>query len=189
MLKLHTTALISHASKVMLKIFQARFQQYLKTSRCSSWIYKRQRKQRSNCQHPLDHQKKWDSSRKTSTSALLTMPKSLTVWITHNQLENSERHGNIRPPDLTPEKSVFSKEATVRTGHRTTDWFQIGKRECQSWILSLCLINLYAENTMGNAGMDEAQAGIKIAGRNISNLSYTDDKTLLAKSEELKPSW
>ena len=57
MLKLHTTALISHASKVMLKIFQARFQQYLKTSRCSSWIYKRQRKQRSNCQHPLDHQK------------------------------------------------------------------------------------------------------------------------------------
>ena len=78
------------------------------------------------------------------------------------------------------------QEATVRTGHRTTDWFQIGKGIRQGCILSPCLFNLYAENILRNAGQDEAQAGIKIAGRNISNLSYTDDTTLMAESEKLK---
>ena len=76
------------------------------------------------------------------------------------------------------------QEATVRTGHGTTDWFQIGKGVCQGCILSPCLINLYAEYIMGNAGLDEAQAGIKIAGRNINNLRYEDDTTLMAESEE-----
>ena len=80
------------------------------------------------------------------------------------------------------------QEATVGTGHGTTDWFQIGKGECQGCILSPCLINFYAEYIMRNAGLEEAQAGIKIAGRNINKLRYTDDTTLMAENEEeLKP--
>ena len=77
-----------------------------------------------------------------------------------------------------------SQEATVGTGHGTTDWFQIGKGEHQGCILSPCLFNFYAEYTMQNAGLDEAQVGIKIAGRNINNLRYADDTTLMAESEE-----
>ena len=76
------------------------------------------------------------------------------------------------------------QEATVRTGDGITDWFQIGKGICQGCILSPCLFNLYAEYIMRNAGLEEAQAGIKIAGRNINNLRYTDDTTLMAESEE-----
>ena len=79
------------------------------------------------------------------------------------------------------------QEATVRTGHGTTDWFQIGKGVQQGYILSPCLYNLYAEYIMRNARLDEAQAGIKIARRNINNLRYADDTTLMAESkEELK---
>ena len=78
------------------------------------------------------------------------------------------------------------QEATVRTGHRRTDWFQIGKGVCQGCILSPCLFNSYAEYIMKNAGLDEAQAGIKIAGRNINNLRYADDTTLMAENEELR---
>ena len=77
-----------------------------------------------------------------------------------------------------------SQEATVRTGHGTTDWFQVGKGVRQGYILSPCLFNLYAEYIMRNAGLKEAQAGIKIAGRNINNLRYADDTTLTAESEE-----
>ena len=76
------------------------------------------------------------------------------------------------------------QEATVRTGHGTTDWFQIGKRVCQGCVLSPCLFNLYARYIMRNSGLDAAQAGIKIAGRNINNLRYADDTTLMAESEE-----
>ena len=76
------------------------------------------------------------------------------------------------------------QEATVRTGHGTADWFQIGKGVCQGCILSPCLFILYAEYIMRNAGLDEAQAGIKIAGRNINNLRYADDTSLMAESEE-----
>ena len=76
------------------------------------------------------------------------------------------------------------QEATVRTGHGTTDWFQIGKGVCQGCILSPCLFNFYVEYIMRNAGLEEAQAGIKIAGRNINNLTYADDTTLMAESEE-----
>ena len=76
------------------------------------------------------------------------------------------------------------QEATVRTGHGTTDWFQIGKGVSQGCILSPCLFNLYAEYIMRNAGLDEAQAGIKIAGRNVNNLRYADDTTLMAENEE-----
>ena len=77
-----------------------------------------------------------------------------------------------------------SQEATARTGHATTDWFQIGKGVQQGCVLSPCLFNFYAEYIMRNAGLEEAQAGIKIAGRNINNLRYADDTTLMAESEE-----
>ena len=77
-------------------------------------------------------------------------------------------------------------EATVRTGHGTTDWFQIGKGVLQGCILSPCLFNLYAEYIMRNTGLEEAQAGIKIAGRNISNLRYADDTIFMAESEGIK---
>ena len=87
-------------------------------------------------------------------------------------MENSSRDGNTRPPDLPLEKP----EATVRTGHGTTDWFQIGK--------GACLFNLYAEYIMRIARLEEAQAGIKIARRNINDLRYADDTTLMAESEE-----
>ena len=76
------------------------------------------------------------------------------------------------------------QEATVRTGHGTTDWFQIGKGVCQGCILSPCLFSLYTEHIMRKAGLEEAQAGIKIARRNINNLRYADDTTLMAESEE-----
>ena len=99
---------------------------------------------------------------------------------------NSSRGGNTRPPDLPPEKSDAGQEATVKTGHGTIDWSQMGKGVCQGCILLPCLFNLYAEYVMRNAGLDEVQAGIKIAGRNINNLRYTDDTTLMAESEELK---
>ena len=80
-------------------------------------------------------------------------------------------------------KTPYLKQATVRTGHGTTDWFQIGKGVRQGCILSPCLFNLYAEHSTRNTGLDEAQAGIKIAGRNINNLGYADDTTLMAENE------
>ena len=125
--------------------------------------------------------KKQDSSRKTSISSLLTMPKPLTVWTTINWKILKE----IGIPDhLTCllRSLCASQEAIVRTGHGTTDWFQIGKGVRQGCILSPCLFNLYAEYIMGNTRLDEAQAGIKIARRNINNLRYADDTTLMAES-------
>ena len=125
----------------------------------------------------LGSQKKQENSRKTSCS-LVTL-KPLTVWITTNWKILQEME---IPDHLTCLlRSLYAgQEATVRTGHGTTDWFQIGKRVCQGCILSPCLFNLYAEYIMHNAGLDEAQAGIKIAGRNINNLRYADDTTLMA---------
>ena len=99
-------------------------------------------------------------------------------------MENSERDGNTRPPDLLLRNLYAGQKATVRTGHGTTDWFQIGKGICQGCILSPGLFNLYAKYIMQNARLDEAQAGVKIAGRNISNLRYADDTILMAESEE-----
>ena len=117
--------------------------------------------------------KKQESSRKTSTSALLIMPKPLTVWITTNWKILKDM-GNL----------YAGQEATVRIGHGTTDRFQIGKGVRQGCILSPCLFNFYAEYIMRNAGLDEAQAGIKIAGRNINNLRYADDTTLMAEAKK-----
>ena len=111
------------------------------------------------------------------------MPKPLTVWITTNWKILQE----IGIPDhlICLLRNLYAgHEAAVRTGHGTTDCFQIGKGVCQGCILSPCLFNLYAEYIMRNAGLDEAQAGIKIARRNISNLRYADDTTFVAVSKE-----
>ena len=129
----HTIVLISHTSKVMLKVLQAKLQQYM-----------------------------------------------------NQELFKLLRDGNTRSPYLPPEKSYAGQEATARIRHGTIDWFQNGKGVRQGCILSPCLFNLYAEYIMRNARLDEAQAGIKIAGRNINNLRYADDTTLIAESEELK---
>ena len=127
--------------------------------------------------------KKQESSRKTSISALLTIPKPLTVWITMNWKILKEMG---IPDHLTCllRNLYAGQEATVRNGHGTTDWFQIGKGVCQGCVLSPCLFNLNAVYIMRNAGLEEAQAGIKIARKNINNLRYADDTTLMAVIEE-----
>ena len=107
--------------------------------------------------------KKLESSIKTSISALLTMPKTLTVWITINWKILKDM-GIPDHPTCLLRNLYASQEATIRTGHGTTDWSQIEKGVCQGCILSPCLFNLYAEYIMRNAGLEEAQAGIKIAG-------------------------
>uniref|UniRef100_A0A4W2DFU6 RNA-directed DNA polymerase n=1 Tax=Bos indicus x Bos taurus TaxID=30522 RepID=A0A4W2DFU6_BOBOX len=128
--------------------------------------------------------KKQESSRKTSISALLTMPKPLTVF-GHNKLWKILKEMGLTDHLTCLLRNLYAgQEATVRTGHGTTDWFQIGKGVRQGCILSPCLFNLYAEYIMRNAGLEEAQAGIKIAGRNINNLRYADDTTLMVESEE-----
>ena len=99
-------------------------------------------------------------------------------------MENSERDGNTRQPHLPPEKLYAGQEATVRTAHRTMDWFQIEKGVHQGCVLSSCLFDLYAEYIMQNATLDEAQARIKISGRNSNNLRYAHDTTLMVESEE-----
>ena len=99
-------------------------------------------------------------------------------------MENSSRDGNTRSPDLSLRHLYVGQEAKVRTGHGTTGWFQIGIGVRQGCVLSPCLVNFYAEFIMRNAGLDEAQAGIKIARRNINSLRYADDTTFRAESEE-----
>ena len=99
-------------------------------------------------------------------------------------MENSEREGIPGHLICLLRNLYADQEATVRTGHGTTDWFQIGKGVCQGCILSPCLFNLYTEYIMRNAGLEEAQAGIKIVRRNINNCRYADDTTVMAESEE-----
>ena len=127
--------------------------------------------------------KKQDGSRKTSISALLTRPKPSTVWIT--TIWKILQEMGI-PDHLTCllRNLYVGQEASVRTGHGTTHWFQIGKGVRQGCIMSPCLFNFYAEYIMRNAVLDEAQAGIKIPRRNINHLRYADDTTLMAESEE-----
>ena len=127
------------------------------------------------------------SGKKKIYFCLLTTSKPLTVWITTNLWKILKEMGI--PDHLTCllRNLHVGQKATVRTRHGTTDWFQIGNVVHQGCILSPCLFNLYAEYIMRNAGLDEAQAGIKIAGRHINNLRYADDTTLMAESkEELK---
>ena len=111
------------------------------------------------------------------------MPKPLTVWITTNW-EILKEMGIADHLTCILRNPYKDQEATVRIGHRTTDWFQIGKGVHQGRILLPWLFNLYGKYIMRNAGLEEAQAGIKIAGRNINHLRYADDATLMAESEE-----
>ena len=143
--------------------------------------FKRQRNQRSNCQHPPDHRKSKRIPEKTSTSAPLTLPKSLTVWITTNCGQFLKRWEYQTTWPASWEICTQVKKQ-VRTGHGVTDWLQIRKGIHQGCKLSPCLFNLYAECVMRNARLDEGQAGIKIAGRNINNNIYVDDTTLIAES-------
>ena len=186
--KLRTIALISHASKVMLKILQARLQQYVNHElpdvqagfRKGSgtrdqianicWIMEKAREfQKSIYFCFIDYAKVFDC-------------------VDHNKLWKILKEMGIPDHLICPLRNLYAgQEAKVRTGHRTIDWFQIGKGVCKGYILSPCLFNFYAENIMRNAGLEEAQAGIKIARRNINNLRYADDTTLMAESvEELK---
>ena len=182
MLKLpHSCSHLTHY-KVMLKILQARLQQYVKLELPDVKAgFRKGRGTRDEIANIHWIIKKHECSRKTSTSAL-----HQSLWLCRSQqtVENSSRDGNTRPPDLPLEK------ATVRTGHGTTNCFHIGKGVHQDCILSPCLFNLFSEYIMRNAGLDEVQAGIKMAGRNIDNFRYTYDTTIMAESEEpLDESW
>ena len=180
----HTIALISHASKGMLKILQARLQQYVnhelpdvqagfRKSRGTRnqianifWIIEKAREfQKSIYFFSIDYTKAFDC-------------------VDHNKLWKIPKEMGI-PDHLTCllRNLYAGQEAPVRTGHGTTNWFQIGKGVHQVCILSPCLLNLYAEYIMRNSGLEKAQAGIKIAGRNINNLRYADDTTFMAESE------
>ena len=136
-----TIAFISHASKVMLKIVQASLQQYVNDELPDVQAgFSKGRDQIANIRWVI---KKAREFQENIISALLTMPKPLTVSITTN-CENSERDENTRPPDLPLERSVWRSRSNSRTGHETTDWFQIGKGVHQDCILSPCLLNLHA---------------------------------------------
>ena len=168
----------------MLKILQARLQQYVNHELPMFKLdLKKAEEQEIKLPTSVGSLKKQKSSRKTSASALLTMPKPLTVWITANWKILKE----MRIPDhLTCllRNLYAGQEARVRTGHGTKEWFQIRKIIHQGCILSPCVFNLYAEYIMRNAGVDESQARIKITGRNIINVRFADDTTLMTESEE-----
>ena len=147
--------------------------------------FKKQRNQRSNCQF-LDH---WKSKRVPEKHLLqLIYYAKAFVWITTNCGTFWKRweYQTIWPATCLLRNLYLGQEATVRTRHGAIDWFQIGKGVCQGYVLSPCLFNLYAEYIIRNAGLKEAQAGIKIARRNINNLRYAADTTLMAETEELK---
>ena len=183
-----TITLISHSSKVMLKILQARFQKYVtcelpdvqagfRKGRGTRdqianicWIIEKPREFQKNIYFCfIDYANAFDS-------------------VDHNKLWKILKEMGI-PDHLTRVlRNLYAvHEATASTGYRTTDWFQIGKEVSQGCILSPCLFNLYAEYIMRNTGLDEAEAGIRIAWRNINKFRYADDTTLMAESEkELK---
>ena len=133
----------------------------------------------------MDHNKLWTMLQETGIADQLTCPFDC---VDHNQLWKILQEMGIPDHLICLLRNLYAgQETTVRTGHGTIDWFQIGKGVCQGYIFNLCLFNLYTEYIVRNSGLDKAQAGIKIAGRNIINLIYSDDMTLIAKSkEELK---
>ena len=179
-----TIALISHASKVMLKILQARLQQYTNAELPDVQAgFRKGRGTRDQIDNICWIIKKAREFQKNIYFCFIDYAKAFD-YVDHNKLWNILKETGI-PDHLTCllTNLYVGQEATVRIGHETTDWFQIGKGVCQGCILSPCLFNFYAEHIMRNAGLEEAQAGIKIAGTNINNLRYADDTTLMAENE------
>ena len=180
-----TIALNSHAKKVRLKILQARLQQYVNCELPDVQAGFRKgrgtRDQIAGICWIIENAKKFQ---KNIYFCFIDYVKAFDC-VDHNKLWKILQEMGI-PDHLTCllRNLCAGQEATVRTGHGTADWFQIGKGVQQGCIVSPCLFNFYAEYIMRNAGLDEAQAGIKIPGRNINNLRYADDTTLMAESEE-----
>ena len=142
------------------------------------------RNQKSNCQHPPDHRKSKRVPEKTIYFRFIAYAKDFN-YMDHNKRRKIMKEMGIPGHLSCLWRNLYAdQEATIKTGHGTINWFQIGKRVCQDCILSPCLLNLYTEYIMRNAGLDEAQTGIKIARRNINNLRYADDSTLMAEREE-----
>ena len=172
----HTVALISLASKVMLKILQGSLQQYMNQEVPVVRAGTRD-EIASNCSII-------EKAREFHKNICFIEQAKTFHCVDHNKLWKILQEIGIRGYLTCLLRSLYAgQEATVRTGHGTTDWFQVGK-ECQGCILSPCLFNLCAEYLMHIARLDDSQAGIKIAGRNISNYGYADDTTLMAESEE-----
>ena len=179
-----TIALISHASKVMLKILQARLQQYVNCELPDVQAgFRKGRGTRDQIANIRWIMEKARDFQKNICFCFIDYAKAFDC-VDHNKLWKILREMGI-PDHLTCllRNLYAGQEAAVRTGHGTTDWFQIGKGVRQGSILSSCLFNFYAEDIMWNGGLDKAQAGIKIAGKNINNLRYADT-TLKAESEK-----
>ena len=180
-LNYRTIALISHVSKVMLKILQDRLQQHMNCELPDVQAGFRKgrgtRDQIANIRWIIE---KARELQKNIYFCFIDYAKAFDC-VDHNQLWKILQEMGM-PDHLTCllRNLYAGQEATVRTGHETTDWFQIGKGVRQGCILPPCLFNFYAEYIMRNVGLEEAQAGIKIAGRNINNLRYADDTTLMA---------
>ena len=191
-----TSELISHASKVMLKILQARLQQYVNCELLDVQAgFRKGRGTRDQIANIRWIIKKAREFQKHIYFCFIDYAKAFD-YVDHNKLWKNLKEMGI-PDHLTcflrnlcagQEAACFLRNlyAGPGTGHGTTDWFQIGKGVRQGCIWSPCLFNLYAEYIMRNAGLEKAQAGIKIAGRNINSLRFADDTTLMAESEELK---
>ena len=177
----HTIVLISHTSKVLLKILQARLQQYVNHELPDVQAgFRKGRGTRDRIVNICWIIKKQESSRDTFTSALLTT-KAFDC-VDHSKMWKIFQEMGITYHLSCLLRHLYAgQEATVRTGHGTTDLFQIGKQVSQGCILSPCLFNVYAEYIMWNARLDEAQAGIRVAGKNIDNLRYADNSTLKAE--------
>ena len=180
-----TVALISHDSKEMFKILQARLQQFV--NRELPDVQAGFRKGRGTRDHIANIHwiiKKAREFQKNINFCFIDYTEAFDC-VDHNKLWKILKEMET-PDHLTCllRNLYAGQEATVRTGHGTTEWFQIAKGVRKSCILSPCLINFYAEYVMSNTGLEETQAGIKIAGRNINNLKYADDTTLMAESEE-----
>ena len=181
----HTIALISHASKVMLKILQARLQRYVNHDLPDVQAgFRKGRGARDQIANVFWITKKAREFQKNIYFCCIDYAKAFDC-VDHNKQWKILKEMGI-PDHLTCLLRILyaGHEATVRTGHGTIDWFQIGKGVCQGCILSLCLFNLCAEYIVRNAGLEEAQAGMKIARRNVNNLRYADDTTCMAESEE-----
>ena len=175
-----------HTSKAMLKILQARLQQYMNHELADVQAgFRKGRGSRDQIGNICWVIEKAREFQKNIYFCFIEYTKAFDC-VHHNKLWKIIKKMGI-PDHLTCllRNLYAGKEATVRTGHGTTNWSQIGKGVHQGYILSSCLFNLYAKYIMRNAGLDEAQAGIMIAGRNINNLRYAEDTTLMAESEGL----